>query len=187
MAMRQIISSWTLITICLIFSLQPLKSYCQTGKTWSFGVEQDVLPYITGGYFIAAWGGQNQLRGRVLYVQAYKPDFLLPEGFSDLRIRSFAAVIDVFLKPDWQGWWMGVGAVHWANRITYQPASADFKQWLLNGSLGYHWKFCQRFYVSPWAGMHVRLTGDQPVSVGGQSYHSPLFNPEASFKLGWIF
>lgn len=170
----------------MVISLLTL-SWSQDRHQWKFGVEQDVLPYLTGGYYLGAWGGKHLFRGRILYVKAFKPEFLLPDGFSNNRIKSLAAVLDVFFRPDWQGWWMGGGLVHWSNRISHSSFSTNYAQWLLNGSMGYHLKLAKRVYLSPWAGLHWRFSGARHVTVGLQAYRPPVLNPEASLKVGWIF
>ena len=158
-------------------------------NTFNVGLELDALPYLTGGYFIAGWAGQGHWRCRVLTANVNKPDWSTPEGFTNHHITAYAAVIDVFLKPGWRGWWIGAGPVYWRSRIQSDSRiqTAHFDNFLLNGSLGYNLKLGKQFYLSPWAGMSMRIAGDREVPVDQQLFTLPLFNPEASLKLGVYF
>jgi len=153
------------------------------------GVELDVLPYATGGYFGAVWAGKGHWRGRLIVAKATKPDFLLPDQFSDNTIKAYALLADYFLRPDFSGWWVAGGIVYWDARIRYNPAesSGAYKIYLASIGGGYNWKFFRNFYLSPWAGIHLRIAGDKEVLFQGDTYEPPLFNPEGSLKLGWHF
>lgn len=157
--------------------------------TFNVGFELDALPYLTGGYFIAGWAGQGHWRCRVLTANVNKPDWSTPEGFSKHHVAAYAAVVDVFLKPGWRGWWIGAGPVYWQSRIQTDARiqTAHFNNFLLNGSLGYNLKVGKQFYLSPWVGLSMRIAGDRDVPVDQQLFTLPLFNPEASLKLGFHF
>lgn len=161
----------------------------EPSNRFTAGLEQDVLPYVTGGYFAGIWAGKGHIRGRALLVRVHKPDFILPAGFSNNRVTAIALVGDYFLRKNWKGWWAGAGIVYWKNTIQTDAhiQTASFDQYLLNGSLGYSWKFWRNFYLSPWAGLHLQIAGDKEVPVGGKIFHPPLLNPEASLKFGWHF
>lgn len=177
-----------LLPIFLLSLAIPLHSQ-QPAKRLSIGLEQDVLPYATGGYFGCLWVGGGHWRVRALLAKATKPDFLLPDGFRDNTIQAYALVADYFLKPGFEGWWLGGGAVYWDSSIGADNSTetVSYKSYLINGSAGYAWKFYHNFYLSPWAGLHLRLGGDDPARVGGRDYKPPLLNPEASLKIGWYF
>ena len=153
------------------------------------GIELDVLPYATGGYFIGAWAGKKKIRVRALMASVNKPDFIVPEGFTNNKVKAYALLGDYFLKDNWRGWWLGGGLVYWDSSIQSdaQLSTVTYQNILLNGSLGYSWKFWGNFYVSPWAGMHLRVGGASSVTVDGKSFNTPLLNPEASIKIGWHF
>ncbi|MBK9489386.1 MAG: hypothetical protein IPO07_11805 [Haliscomenobacter sp.] len=42
-------------------------------------------------------------------------------------------------------------------------------------------------YLSPWAGLSIRVAGDTDVPVDNKRFTLPLFNPEASLKVGLYF
>jgi len=152
-------------------------------------MELDFLPYATGGYFGAVWAGTGHWRGRLLMARANKPDFLLPGGFSQNRIHAYALLADYFFQPDFRGWWLAGGGVYWDNSIRYEAdqRSGNYKSYLLSGGMGYNWKFYRNFYLSPWAGLHLRIAGDKEVAFPTGTYKPPLLNPEGSLKLGWHF
>lgn len=153
------------------------------------GFELDALPYATGGYFGAFWAGQGHWRGRLIVARATKPEFLLPDGYSDNHIRAYALLADYFFQPDFRGWWLAAGLVHWDAEIRYDPdrRSGAYKSYLLSGGAGYNWKFYRNFYLSPWVGLHVRIAGDDHVAFPTGTYKPPMFNPEGSLKVGWHF
>lgn len=180
----------SLVSSCILFlSIVHVVAQEQPSLSFTVGVEQDVLPYITGGYFAGVWVGKGHLRGRALLARVHKPDLIIPDGFTNNWVTAYALVGDYFLKTNWQGWWISSGLVFWDSRIQSDERldTAHYQNTLLNGSLGYNWKFFRHFYLSPWAGLHLRIGGDQQVTTGGKTFKPPLLNPEASLKLGWHF
>lgn len=173
---------------CCILAVQ-LHAQDSSQHRWQGGAELDVLPYALGGYFAAGWVGKHQTRIRLLTADVRKPDLTTTKGFTQHRIHTYALVADYFFKPDWKGFWIGGGAVLWNSTIREKNslASASFRNYLLNGSAGYHYRFGKRWYCSPWAGISLRVGGDKNVLVGLSRYTLPLLNPEASLKLGVIF
>lgn len=155
----------------------------------SFGLEQDLLPYATGGYYAGVWAGKSHVRGRALLAHVHKPDFITPDGFTNNIVTAFALVGDYFLKSNWSGWWLSGGLVFWDSSIqsNQQLSTVTYQNTMLNGSLGYQWKFYKNFYLSPWAGLHLRVGGAKTVTVDGMSFDTPLLTPEASLKVGWYF
>jgi hypothetical protein len=173
------------ITLTLLFSLG---GYSQEApvKKLNAGVELDVLPYVTGGYFAAVWAGKSHVRVRTLTANVNKPDLFVKKGFTNNKVTAYALLGDYFLKEGWNGLWAGTGLVYWKSSIQTDAklSTAHFENWFINGSLGYNFKLGRRFYVGPWAGMHVKIAGDKNVDVDNKTYTPPLLNPEASVKLG---
>lgn len=182
------ISIITCSMCCSNSSLAQAQPIDSTSRHWQAGAELDVLPYATGGYFAAGWVGKKQLRLRSLYAVVNKPSFLLPDGFAAYKIQSAAVLVDYFRKPNWQGFWVGAGLVYWNNelRTDANHSTGHFDLWLANGSMGYHWRLGKRFYISPWAGMSMRVAGAKAVAAGPLSYKPPFLNPELSVKGGII-
>jgi hypothetical protein len=176
-----------LIILCL--TILTVANAQSSTKKLSIGIEQDLLPYATSGYFGGIWVGKDHIRGRAIVAHVHKPNFIIKNGFSNNNVTAYALLADYFLKDNWDGWWAGAGIVCWKSSIqtSQQQSTADFKNILLNGSLGYNWKFYKNFYLSPWAGMHLRVAGDKEVKVDDKTFNPPLLNPEASLKVGFFF
>lgn len=158
-------------------------------KKTQFGLELDVLPYATGGYFGAGWVGRDLWRVRALTAFVKKPDWSTKKDFSNHRIHAYALVVDRFLKEDWKGWWAGAGLVFWNSTIQTDARiqTVRFNNFLANGSLGYNVQLYKHFYLSPWAGLSLRVAGDKNVLVDNKHFTLPLLNPEASLKFGYYF
>jgi hypothetical protein len=166
-------------------------AYAQQDSTKHFkvGAELDVLPYATGGYFAALWVGKNKTRIRVLTASVNKPDWAINKNYRNHHINAYAIVADRFLKTHWNGWWISGGIVYWKSSIQTNALlqTSNFENFLLNGSIGYNWKFYRQFYLSPWAGISFRTAGDKNVPVDNKQFTLPFINPEASLKIGWHF
>nr|WP_294907032.1 hypothetical protein [uncultured Lacibacter sp.] len=180
-----------LLCFCMsLYLLCNISAQAQSSsKKIQFGAELDALPYITGGYFAAGWIGKKHLRARVLTAGVNMPEFITKNGFSNHHITSYAVVADYFFKEDFKGWWAGAGLVYWKNSIQTDAhlQTAHFKNYLLNGSIGYNIPLYKKLYLSPWAGMSIRAGGHKNVAVDAKQYTLPLLNPEASLKLGISF
>lgn len=160
----------------------------QTSK-WNFGLELDVLPYATGGYFGAAWAGKNKWRARALFADVNKPDFTTKDGFTNHHVKAYAVVLDRFLKDNWKDWWIGGGPVYWKSNIQSDSSNAtkNFDNFLLNGSLGYNFTIYKNIYISPWAGLSLKIAGNDEFILDNKEYNLPFLNPEASVKFGLYF
>jgi hypothetical protein len=164
---------------------------CQSSdkSRFTIGTEQDILPYLTGGYYAAGWAGKDHVRVRALTAQVNKPDIIVPEGFDDNWVTAYAVLAEYFLKENWQGWSASTGFVYWQNSIELEGGSKreDYDTYLINGSLSYSFKIYRQFYISPWAGLHLKVGGPDTITIDGQSFDQPLINPEASLKFGVYF
>ncbi|MBK8705964.1 MAG: hypothetical protein IPN33_22030 [Saprospiraceae bacterium] len=182
-----------LISLLLLVQIMAAAQDMPTKRRWTAGIELDVLPYATGGYFGAVWAGSSHLRARALVARVYKPDWSISKGFTNNRVTAYALVADYFLRKEWTGWWIGGGIVQWRQSIQSEEnlsCTTHFNRTMLNGSLGYNWKFYRNFYLSPWAGLHFRISGydENDLSVCGVAvYRVPAVYPEASLKFGWHF
>jgi hypothetical protein len=179
-----------IITTICIFLLISVSVQGQTNKKYSHtGIELDALPYATGGYFGAIWIGKDQFRIRLLTAGVNMPEFITKKEFSNHHITSYAFVVDYFLKENWNGWWAGAGLVYWKSSIQTDAhlQTANFENYLVNGSIGYNIRLHKHIYLSPWAGMSIRAGGDKNVAVDVKKYTLSLLNPEASVKIGFHF
>jgi hypothetical protein len=177
------------LLLLILLSFFTSSAQDSVSNKWNFGLEQDLLPYATGGYFFAAWAGKNHIRTRALTARVHKPGFAVEDGFTNNDVTAYALTIDYFLKQNWKGWWIATGMVYWKSTIQTETktSTAYFTNWLLNGSIGYNITLYKHLYISPWAGLNFLVGGDDEVPVDGKLYTPPLFNPEASVKLGIYF
>lgn len=177
------------LLLLLLSGFIPSQAQRVTDKKIQAGLELDVLPYATGGYFAAAWLGKKKWRARLLTADVNKPDWSTSAGFTNHHISSYALVADRFLQTGWKGWWISGGLVYWNSHIQTDQRSetAKFKNFLLNGSLGYNITLYKKLYLSPWAGLSFRAAGDTKVPVDNKLFTLPFINPEASVKLGYTF
>lgn len=178
------------LSFILVFALISC-GVCQSSEKSrvTIGAEQDLLPYITGGYYAAVWAGKKQLRMRALTARVNKPDIIVPDGFADNWVTAYAVLGEYFLKENWEGWSISTGFVYWQNSIELEGGSEpeDYSTYLINGSISYSFKIYRHVYLSPWAGLHLKIGGPETVSIDGHSFDQPLINPEASIKLGVYF
>lgn len=176
------------LALLILFTSAAFAQQSKPGKI-NFGIEQDILPYATGGYFAGVWAGKDHFRVRAITAKVHKPDFIIKDGFTNNRVKAYALLGDYFLKNNWKGWWAGTGLVYWKNSIQTDAKinTAHYNTWLFNGSIGYSFKLGEYFYVSPWSGLHFKVGGDKHVSVDGKFFTPPFVNPEASVKLGAYF
>lgn len=178
------------LTLILISAwMTALSGQDAPSRAFNAGVELDALPYLTGGYFAAIWAGKDPWRMRILTANVHKPDWSTTKGFVNHHVKAYALVVDRFFQPAWKGWWMGGGLVYWESTIQSEARqqTAEFDNFLLNGSMGYNLQLFQRFYLSPWAGLSVRISGHEKTPVDDRQFRLPFLNPEASLKLGWFF
>jgi hypothetical protein len=176
-----------LILITFFISVNLINA--QSQERIKTGIELDVLPYITGGYFGAVWARKMHFGVRALYAKVNMPDFIVPEGFANNKVQSYALIIEYFLKKEQKGFWIGSGLVLWNGKIQteLQKETGFYHSLLLNGSIGYSIDLNRRFYLSPWAGLSLRISGDRNIFIDGQKYDPPVLNPELSLKFGFKF
>jgi hypothetical protein len=165
------------------------KLSAQKISKWNIGIEIDALPYITGGHFAAGWVGKDKWRCRALMADVHKPDWFTTDGFRNHHIRAYALVIERFLFSGWKGWWIGGGPVYWKSEIQSDALlqKATFTNYLINGSLGYNFILFKNVYLSPWAGLSLKVAGDKNIPIDTKIYNLPLLNPEMSLKAGIFF
>lgn len=179
----------TLLLLSVLGSLSIPVSAQPRPSGLAVGAEVDVLPYLTGGHFGAVWIGHGHLRARALLAKVNMPQFVIPEGFTNHKIDSYAVVVDYFLDAGQRGWWIGSGLARWEATIQSEAKveTASFSSYLVHGSLGYSHHLTRHLYLSPWAGLSIRVGGDDSILVDGEEYQPPLLNPELSLKAGWAF
>lgn len=178
---------WVLISglfICSMVNAQSDKSAYNT-----VGVEADILPYITGGYYGSVWVGHKHMRYRAIVTRLTTPAFILKDGFTNNKIQAYTLIADYFFNTGFKGWWAGSGVEYWKGQIQTDDrvSTARYHDVIFTAGGGYVWKFYRNFYLNPWVAGHLRVAGDREVRVGAKNYIPPFFTPEMSVKLGWHF
>jgi len=184
--MKKLLLSLFLFTSSLAFSQMPE----ETKSLNRIGTELDVLPFATGGYYFSAWYGwsKNQTRIRPVIAKVNVPDFAVDKNFQNNKIFAVALIADYFLKPEFEGFWIGSGFEYWQNSIENKSSiTADYNAFVFTLGGGYVWKFYEDFYVNPWVASHVLIGGDKEIKVGLETFKPQLFTFEGSIKLGWSF
>nr|WP_299167499.1 hypothetical protein [uncultured Allomuricauda sp.] len=153
------------------------------------GFELDAVPYIFEGYYASAWLGHDHFRYRAVITKIETPGFILEDGFTNNEMKVYAAIVDYFFKPGFEGWWIGPGLEYWDATIQTDAKleTAEYNNTIFTLGGGYVWKFYKNFYLNPWAAVHLRIAGDKEVMVDNSIYETPLLIPEISLKLGWHF
>ncbi len=159
---------------------------------WTFGSEMDVLPYATKGYYGSAFAGWRGWRLRAVAARSTMPSFLVTNGFEGKRTDAYALLVDRFFgarRERLEGFWIGGGGEYWRNRIRTEasPQLAHYGSFALTAGGGYAWKVSRHVYVNPWAGGHFVASGERKIQVSGKTYEQPIFTPEVSVKVGFIF
>ncbi|MEL6812304.1 MAG: hypothetical protein AAFP76_13320 [Bacteroidota bacterium] len=177
------------IFFALSLSLAFGQADATTEKKTTVGFELDAVPYIFKGYYGSIWVGHGHFRYRAVLTKIETPDFILEDGFTNNEMKVYAAIVDYFFKPDFNGWWIGPGIEYWDAEIQTdaQLETAEYENVIFTLGGGYVWKFYKNFYLNPWIAGHLRIAGDKEVSVDQSLYETRLFIPEISLKLGWHF
>jgi hypothetical protein len=180
---------WSMPLVLLLSFLTSSGQKTAATNSFTGGIEADVLPFITGGYYMSAWGGYKHVRYRVIIADVNTPQFLLPDNFSNNEIEAFALIADYFFQRGFRGCWIGTGLEWWKGRIEARDTSAagTYTSYMYTIGSGYVWNVYRGLYLNPWAGIHLKIGGDHTAHVGAADYTPPFLTPEISVKLGWRF
>ncbi|HVU53818.1 MAG TPA: hypothetical protein VHD83_02130 [Puia sp.] len=180
---------WSLPLLFLLSSLASSGQGSSSPASFSGGVEADILPFITGGYYMSVWGGYKHVRYRIVLTNANTPQFLLPKEFSNNELEVYALITDYFFRRDFRGCWVGTGLEWWKGQIDAWNVrtTGRYTVYLYTAGGGYVWNVYRGFYINPWAGIHLKMGGDHTVHIGELDYTPPLLTPEISLKIGWHF
>lgn len=176
-------------SLFIIFAFLLLSTSVFSQRKINFGLEQDILPYMFGGYFVGGFVSVDHFRARMIYANVTKPDFILESGFTNNKIEASAFLLDYFLSSDQKGIWLGFGLVIWNGSVQTknQSGTAFHRDYLFSTGGGYNYFLTDQLYMSPWCAIHTKVGGTKNVAVNNKTFSTPLFNPEASLKFGWIF
>lgn len=178
------------ILLILLILLIPEIGTAQTPRV-SFCTELDVLPYLSGGYYLSAGVGFQNMRLRGIVTHVFPPEFATPAGFENYELQVWAGIVDYFLGAKAQkreGFWIGTGLEFWKSKLTNASDSetGTFRNTIFTVGGGYVWRFYKKLYLNPWLAGHLPL-GKATQQIGNRSFESRRFTPEASLKIGITF
>jgi hypothetical protein len=180
---------WILLLAVIFLTTFQVHAQRRMSKNYpAIGLEIDVLPYLSGGYYGSIWYGYGQVRGRAIMANTNAPQFFIPTGFKDNNLMIYSIIGDYFIQStDFKGLWIAAGAEYWDASIVSETSEeqAEYVNYVITLGLGYIWKFYQNFYLNPWFGLHIIAAGDTSVPVGNEQFKPPTITPEISLKLGW--
>jgi hypothetical protein len=155
-------------------------------ETVSLGAEVDMLPYLSGGYYLGGVVGFNHLNVRLGTTQTAVPGFVTPKGFENWDLDVNTIIVDYFPAENREGFWLAGGVEFWNDRIAAKDtgATANFTQKILTFGCGYTYFLNEHWYINPWAALHYNLSNDH-VAVGSSDLKVPDLMYEASLKLGY--
>ncbi|ANM31731.1 hypothetical protein ABI59_22495 [Acidobacteria bacterium Mor1] len=157
-------------------------------KGWMVGTEVDLVPFLYDGYYVSLIGGAGKLRGRVVRTELTLPSFVTDDAFRDDDRKVDALILDVYFRPDFEGWWVGPGLERWTGDVTEVSSGLrrGYRTDVLTLGGGYTWRFSEHFYLNPWAAVHVPIGGDRDVQFADNTFEIDP-TPEISVKLGIRF
>lgn len=155
----------------------------------SIGIEADVLPYATGGYYASAWLSQNHFRYRAIITKVSVPQFMLQEGFTNNNMMVYALITDYFFDTGVNKWWIGAGIEYWDAEIQtdYRKQTTKYESYIATIGGGYVFKVYRNLYINPWVALHATIATDNNIVVDDLVYKPAFLTPEGSLKIGWYF
>jgi hypothetical protein len=164
------------------------------GDRLSIGFELDALPFVFSaiegrpGGAANVWAGSDRIRLRAVAAHIAFPPGLTPSGFENRELTVAAGIVDCFLRPGFEGPWVGGGLEYWWNTIGTPagPETASWNSWVATVGGGFVWKIWGNLYVNPWAAGHLLLSRPT-VTLAGETWKPPPVSAEISVKLGWYF
>jgi len=158
------------------------------------GAEIDLLPVALSvaageaGGGVNVWVGFDHVRLRAVGTYIAFPQSFAPAGFSDRKLAVAAGIVDLFLRPDLSGAWIGTGFEYWWNQVGSPagPGTASFTSGVYTLGGGYVWKVWRELYLNPWAAGHLLLSRPE-VTLNGATWKPGAITGEVSLKVGWSF
>ena len=178
------------IFLCALFLSHFANAQSSDTKTTTIGFEIKPWPYIAGDYDASAWIARKRLRYRLAVARFKMPEFLLPDDFSNNKIRTYALMADFFFRPNFKGFMLGTGLAYWRGQgQTYIAAlgTSKYDNYVFTFGTGYVFKLPRNFYLYPWMGAHFQLAGDREVKVSIETFEPWPITPILSLKTGWHF
>ena len=157
-------------------------------KNWMIGSEIDLLPFLNDGYYASVIGGVGKLRARLVRTELTVPSVVTDDAFTDDDREVDAVIVDIYLEPDFVGWWIGPGLERWTGSVTEEATGLrqSYRTDVFTIGGGYTWRFSESFYLNPWAAVHLPIGGDRDVAFVNETFEIDP-TPEVSVKLGVRF
>jgi hypothetical protein len=182
---------WTLLLAEALLAV-PLRAQDRTPapvRGMSVGVEADLLPFLTGGFYGSLWSAHGSVRLRGVVSRVYVPEFAVPDGFRDQRVDAIAVIADYVPAREVQGIWVGAGLEYWNTEIGVEGSSEEttFGSLVATAGVGYIFPLGGGVYLNPWGAAHVLLSWGRDVQVGTTNFTPQPITGEVSLKLGYCF
>ena len=134
--------------------------------TTTAGFELDVLPYVSGGYYISGWIGHDRLRLRPVVAKTNLPSFVVQDGFTNADLEAYAVIVDYFPRGGLRGFWVGAGVEYWKNSIENESngGTAKWNNTVATIGAGYVWKVAGNFYLKFRGRQGTSWWGGRPVA-----------------------
>jgi hypothetical protein len=156
----------------------------------NFGVEADLLPYVSGGNYIGGFVSENGFKYRLVRAETNLPEFILENNIDNVNLEVYAFIVDYYFdKTNYEGLWIGAGFEYWQSRIDEKNGVKDVKlnQKIFTLGGGYVFRLSDRLYVNPWVAIHVDMGSEDYKMIGNTKYKIHDILPEASIKLAYYF
>lgn len=193
---RRIIKVIPILTVGIVLCLMAVSTaYADTGNESAegkekivIGTEVDLLPYLSGGYYLSEVTGFQHFQVRLVNATTLIPEFVTPAGFDSWKLNATTIIIDYFPDEDRKGLWLAIGYEYWNSRIKVKETNENgsFSQNILTIGSGYVYRLSDHWYIDPWAALHLNL-GDKTVTIGSKNLDLPDCMLEASIKVGYNF
>jgi hypothetical protein len=175
-----------LLSLCVTFTVHASATDDNSGVT--FGMEVDMLPYLSGGHYLSGVVGYDHYNLRLISTKTTVPGFASPKGYKDWDLDVNAIIIDYFPNENREGFWIANGVEFWDSHIRNKNTGekGSFSQKILTLGCGYTYNINDHLYINPWAAIHYNLS-DSNVPIGSSNLNLPDIMYEASVKLGYTF
>lgn len=156
------------------------------------GLESEIMTWINGGYHGSVWIGKNGHRARFVIAKATYPDYLNPEGFTNLTSTFFEIETDHFFgkkKTEFRGLWFAIGAGYTKQSITSKLSGIEETIHLfdIHTGVGYALSIYKRLYINPWIGIDLHVNAPKQVNVGSEIWEPRIVDPVLGAKIGYSF
>ena len=159
-------------------------------RPFSVGLQMDALPFILGGYDMAAWVGKDKFR--ILgYLQSLNtPEVLLRDGFVNGEVEiSYGFAVDYFLEKKFKGLWFSNGLGYWRGTIGHESefVTGEIENVFYSFGLGYSFLLGKGFYLSSKLSANVIISGDKEIRVGSRPFFLDDAIPDLAVEFGWAY